>query len=223
MIAALMIVDHGDRVRMFLHPLCNVPSYGCPEFIRAKSRLNQRDGVVRRILVFFGGSDSTNQTQKVMMALGKLNRREIAVDVVIGATNPHRSQLQELCRLLPKVVLHCQVSNMAELIGQADLGIGAGGVAMWERCFLGLPTITAALADNQVRTAEDVAGLGAIKYLGRCNSFTSSDYGLVIEELLDAPEQMKRIGAIAYGLVRPGTQQVADIMESLSVSSPSRQ
>lgn len=187
-----------------------------PEFIQAKQHLRQRDGVVRHILVFFGGSDPTNQTRNVLVALGKLNRQEIAVDVVIGGANPHRSHLQELCKSMPNVALHYQVSNMAELIGRADLGIGAGGAAMWERCYLGLPTITVAFADNQVRTTEDVARLGAIKYLGRCNSFSSSEYELAINEVFDSPEQLKRMSEVSQTLVCPGTQQIADVIEGFS-------
>src|SRR3546814_20305276 len=55
---------------------------------------------------------------------------------------------------MPNIVLHRQVPYMAELVARADVGIGAGGAAMWERCYLGLPTITVKCADNQVRTTE---------------------------------------------------------------------
>lgn len=190
-----------------------------PEFTGMQPLARQRDGGIRRILVFFGGSDPTNQTQNVLVALGMLNLREIAVDVVIGSSNPYRLQLQDLSRSMPNVALHCQVSNMAELIVQADLGIGAGGVAMWERCYLGLPTITVVFADNQVRTTEDVAGLGAIKYLGRCNSFTEDEYKKAIKEMIDSPGEMQRMAEVSRGLVRPGTQRVADVMESISRAS----
>lgn len=190
-----------------------------PEFTGASPRARQRDGCIRRILVFFGGSDPTNQTKNVLVALGMLNLREIAVDVVIGSSNPHRLQLQDLIRSLPNVALHCQVSNMAELIVRADLGIGAGGVAMWERCYLGLPTITVVFADNQVRTTEDVAGLGAIKYLGRCNSFTEYEYKKAIKEMIDSPGEVRRMAEISRDLVLPGTQRVADVMESISRTS----
>lgn len=186
-----------------------------PEFMGTLPRARQRDGSIRRILVFFGGSDPTNQTKNVLVALGMLNLRDIAVDVVIGSSNPHRLQLQDLIRYLPNVALHCQVSNMAELIARADLGIGAGGIAMWERCYLGLSTITVVFADNQVRTTEDVAGLGAIKYLGVCNSFTDYEYKEAIKEMIDSPGEVRRMAEISQGLVFPGTQRVADVMESI--------
>jgi UDP-2,4-diacetamido-2,4,6-trideoxy-beta-L-altropyranose hydrolase len=183
-----------------------------PEFILAKKNSRLRNGTVRRILVFFGGSDPTNQTEKVLVALGKLNRQEIEVDVVIGASNPYRRQLQPLCEMMTNVTLRCEVSNMAELIFRADLGIGAGGSAMWERLYLGLPSLTVVFADNQVRTTQDAAKLGVIKYLGRCNSFTSSEYESAIGDLLDSPEQVRHMADAASGLVQPGTETVADVM-----------
>ena len=190
-----------------------------PEFTRMRQLARQRGGHVRRILVFFGGSDPTNQTRNVLVALGMLSLPEIAVDVVIGSSNPNRLQLQELCGSMPYVALHCQVANMAELIERADLGIGAGGVAMWERCYLGLPTITVVFADNQLRTTEDVARIGAIKYLGRCTSFTADDYAKAIKGMIESPEEMQRMAEVSLGLVHPGTRRVAEVMERISRTS----
>lgn len=193
-----------------------------PEFIQARQQLRHRDGQVRRILVFFGGSDVTHQTKKALQAMQALDSIEaggIAVDAVIGAATPepYRAELQALVDALPGARLHCQVSNMAELITQADLGIGAGGAAMWERCYLGLPTLTVTFADNQVRTTEAAASLGAITYLGRCNAsdapaFTASDYQRAIAAALAAPQALQHQSATALALVSPGAQQVAELM-----------
>lgn len=188
------------------------------EFIEARQQVRSRHGRVSRILVFFGGSDPQNQTSYVLQALKVLDLQDVAVDVVIGITNPHRGQIEQICGDMPNVTLHCQVSNMAELIMRADLGIGAGGVAMWERCYLGLPTITVVFADNQLRTTEDLAKIGAIKYLGRCDSFTANDYEKAIKEMIDSPEAMRQMTERSLKLVRPGAQRVADTMERISRS-----
>lgn len=141
-----------------------------PEFHQAKKNLRKRDGKIRRILVFFGGSDPTNQTKKALQAIQQLNRPEIAVDVVVGATNPHREEIKQICSGMPNTTYHCQVENMAELMAEADLAIGAGGATTWERLYLELPTIAIAVAENQVETLEALSEAGKIWYAGNADA-----------------------------------------------------
>lgn len=186
-----------------------------PEFADARQRLRARDGTIRRILVFFGGSDSTNQTQKVLEALKLRERPDIDVDVVVGSANPHRNTIQGLCDELSNVTFHCQVSNMAELILNADLGIGAGGAAMWERCYLGLPTITVVFAVNQERTTEDVAEIGAIEYLGWSDQLDSEDYAQAVTRMLEDTQRVRQIGNAALGLIQLGDTTLANVMQRI--------
>lgn len=190
-----------------------------PEFADARQRLRVRDGTVRRTLVFFGGSDPTNQTQKVIQSLPLLGRPDIRVDVVVGAANPHRNTIRALCDETPNVAFHCQVSNMAELIMSADLGVGAGGTAMWERCYLGLPTITVVIAANQERTTADVADTGAIEYLGWADQLRPEDYARAIARMASNPQLVKRVSSIALNLLQSVVTPVADAMYSLTTEA----
>lgn len=52
------------------------------------------------------------------------------------------------------------VTNMAALMRDSDLAIGAAGSTSWERCCLGLPTLILVLADNQTSSA---TALGTVK------------------------------------------------------------
>jgi UDP-2,4-diacetamido-2,4,6-trideoxy-beta-L-altropyranose hydrolase len=105
---------------------------------------------------------------------------------------------------------------MAELIFNADLGIGAGGSAMWERCYLGLPTITVVFADNQVRTSEDVAGLGAIEYLGWSDSLEIEDYARAVSDAIANPKRVEQISDAALGVLHEETTTaVVDAMRNL--------
>lgn len=186
-----------------------------PEFAAARKRLRARDGIVRRILIFFGGSDSTNQTQKALEALKLLERPDIEVDVVVGSANPNRKTIRAVCDGFVNVTFHCQVSNMAELIAHADLGIGAGGAAMWERCYLGLPTITVVFAANQERTADDVAKLGAIEYLGWSDCLAPEDYARAVSGMLGDPQRVRQIGNAALEVLSPGAVSLAEMMQRL--------
>jgi len=53
------------------------------------------------------------------------------------------------------------VSNMAQLMAESDLCIGAAGGSAWERCALGLPTILLILAANQHSGAIALQSYGA--------------------------------------------------------------
>ena len=141
-----------------------------PEFLEARRGLRPRDGRIERILMFFGGSDPSNETAKALQAIKLLGRNDVAVDVVIGAANPHQEEIASLCAALPQTMLHRQASNMAELMSNADLAVGAGGGTMWERCCLGLPAIMTSIADNQRAGCEAVARRGGGIYLGEAAS-----------------------------------------------------
>ncbi len=161
-----------------------------PEFHQAKKTLRKRDGKIRRILVFFGGSDPTNETKKALQAIKLLNRPEIAVDVVVGAANPHREEIKQICNKMPNTTYYCQVEDMAELMAAADLAIGAGGATTWERLYLELPTIAIAVAENQVETLEALGETGLVKFLGRTGTFS---YNKIKEEINDFIETYSQL------------------------------
>jgi len=120
-----------------------------PEFAQARPSVAARDGDVRQVLVFLGGMDADNVTEQALLALQQTAGDEVAVDVVIGATHPALERLQAMCAEQHQFRCHVQTSDMAGLLARADLAVGAGGSATWERCALGVPTLGLCLADNQ--------------------------------------------------------------------------
>ncbi len=133
------------------------------EFRQLRQQVKPRTGPVKRILVFFGGVDIDNYTGRAIDALVDLDMKglHIDVDVVIGAQHPYREQIQNACAEYG-FTCYVQTNRMAELMAVADLAIGAGGSATWERCCLGLPTYALCLADNQARQLADSAAIGLL-------------------------------------------------------------
>jgi RimJ/RimL family protein N-acetyltransferase len=78
----------------------------------------------------------------------------IAVDVVLGAASPH----VQAFRGRRNVTLHVDIDagEVALLMRDADLAIGAGGGGSWERCALGLPSVIAVVSDNQRAVAAEL-------------------------------------------------------------------
>jgi UDP-2,4-diacetamido-2,4,6-trideoxy-beta-L-altropyranose hydrolase len=186
------------------------------EFINAKKNLHLRTGDVRRVLVFFGGSDPTNETKKILIALKQMDLDRIEVDIVVGSANPHRHVIRNMCNEIKGVNYYCDVSNMAELILRADIGIGAGGSSIWERCYLGLPSITSVVAFNQLKTTEDVASLGAIDYLGSAEMLGPENYTAAFLKLIVNPAYLKSMSTVGVNLVSGvGTSAVVDVMRKI--------
>lgn len=131
------------------------------EFRQLREQAKPRTGPVKRILIFFGGVDADNYTARAIEALAGIGSSDLLVDVVIGAQHPHRAQIETACAE-QGFPCHVQTSRMAELMLAADLAIGAGGIATWERCCLGLPTLTICVANNQRKQIADAASEGLL-------------------------------------------------------------
>lgn len=190
-----------------------------PEFIKARKTLRPRDGTVKRIMVFLGGTDSTNQTTKVLESIFKLDRLDFVVDVIVGKSNPFNDQIKQLCTKFQFINYYCQVENMAQLMAEADFSIGAGGTATWERCFLGLPNITIIIAENQIEATETLASKGAIINLGWYADVNSEMLVLAINKCISSPKLLSSMSIKSQQLMgspKGGTETVIkSIMEGL--------
>ena len=100
-------------------------------------------------MVSFGGHDQDNYTGIALDALQRIRMKDVQVDVVVGVYNPNQSEIEKACAKRLNTRFLCQPNNMADLMSKADIALGGGGIATWERCCLGLPTIAIVMAENQ--------------------------------------------------------------------------
>jgi len=98
---------------------------------------------------------------------------KLSITLVLGAANPHRAVLAEYCQQLnTDIQLIVNSQDMATLMAQHDVCIGAAGSTVWERCALGMPTLMLVLAENQETIAQNIAAAGAAINLGRIEQVT---------------------------------------------------
>lgn len=122
---------------------------------------------IERILITMGGSDVANLSGKLIEILRKdPGLAQVSLDVVIGAGNPRRDELETLSRKYSNLYLHYNVRRMSELMCQADLAISAGGSTLYELCACGTPTLTVIVAANQEYVVGELAKSGYITNLG---------------------------------------------------------
>jgi UDP-2,4-diacetamido-2,4,6-trideoxy-beta-L-altropyranose hydrolase len=131
-----------------------------PEFKAMRDKVQVRAGKVNNILVFFGGVDADNLTGQVLDVLIKLNLG-IQVNVVIGQQHPQKEMIRQLCEQ-HSYNCHVQTNQMASLMAEADLAIGAGGTAVWERCSVGSPSLCLITAENQRQQLQELQSAGLV-------------------------------------------------------------
>lgn len=137
-----------------------------PEFAewREYSLLRRQRPLLKSLLITMGGADPDNYTGRVLEQLAQADLDDIKeIIVVMGATAPHLKTVREAAeKLSVSVKVKTNVSNMAELMANSDLAIGAAGATTWERCCLGLPTIQIVIAENQKEIADALAKEGVV-------------------------------------------------------------
>jgi UDP-2,4-diacetamido-2,4,6-trideoxy-beta-L-altropyranose hydrolase len=193
-----------------------------PEFAQLKALMPARDGQVRRVLVFLGGSDAGNQTAKVLDALARAPFAHLLVDVVIGVNHPDPQGIAAQVAARPGSGLHHNLPSLAGLMARADLMIGAGGATTWERMSLGLPSIVISLAANQTPINAALRDAGYVDFLGEMDAVCPDQIAAALAACLAQPARLKRqsmaiealspgngAGAICASLFRLGARHAA--------------
>ena len=138
-----------------------------PEFSkwRAYSLKRRSKLEFKQLFINMGGIDGDNVTGQVIDELKTCNLlNDINITIVMGSSAPHLKVVKLKAATLPyKVEVRVDVGNMAGIMANSDIAIGAAGSTTWERCCLGLPTIQIIIAENQQFSAETLACRNIVK------------------------------------------------------------
>lgn len=189
-----------------------------PEFAaaRAGSLARRADfGAPRHVMISMGGMDRDNSTGAILDTLARLDLPDgFRLSVVMGRAAPHLEAVKTRAQSMPVATeVLVDVADMASLLAQTDLAIGAAGGSAWERCCLGVPTLVLTLADNQRPAARALQTQGAAILVG---DLRDDEWQGVLAarmaEMSDAPT-LHRVSRAAAGLVDGlGTQRVVQAL-----------
>lgn len=142
------------------------PAYALlrPEFadMREYSLQRRAKPALKTLLITMGGVDQDNVTGNVLAALKASELPpDLQINVVMGPHAPWLGEVQRRATEMPwQTTVLVGINNMAQVMADSDLAIGAAGSTSWERCCLGLPSVVVVLAENQLPTAVALAAIG---------------------------------------------------------------
>lgn len=142
-----------------------------PEFAeaRAMSLARRQTAEMKRILIAMGGVDKDNMTALILKSVqaAKLPH-DCKITVLMGTAAPWIDDVVSVAassHLETEVMVG--IADVAAVMSQCDLAIGAPGTSSWERCCLGLPSILVVIASNQTKVAAELNAVGAACMIDR--------------------------------------------------------
>ena len=188
-----------------------------PEFsaLRPYSLERRRYSQLQHVLITMGGVDKDNATGQVLEALMHTELpADCRITVVMGAHAPWLTEVRQLAEQMPwSTEVRVNVNDMARLMADSDLAIGAAGATSWERCCLGLPTITAVLADNQRQVAQGLKRVRAAHVIQSPRSIPECLPALMARLVLSPSDRILMTQAAARIIDGRGVQSVVQKME----------
>jgi UDP-2,4-diacetamido-2,4,6-trideoxy-beta-L-altropyranose hydrolase len=188
-----------------------------PEFSKLRKYSLDRRATpkLKHILITMGGVDKDNATGQVLAALnGSALPTDCRITVVMGPHAPWLTQVGNQAEKLPwSTEVLVNVDNMAKLMADSDLAIGAAGSTSWERCCLGLPTMLVILANNQLRGSMVLVKSGSSLLLGKVED-VALNLSSAIKGIQDGVSLLNMQNSSAILTVGAGTTSIVNALVS---------
>jgi len=190
------------------------PAYALlrPEYAANRGSNELRIRTLRRVFVFFGGSDPADLTGKTLKALMDPRLIHLEVDVVVGGNYIYQESLNVLSNERGNTTIHGPKLHLADLMKAADLAVGAGGVTNWERMTLGLPSLVITIAENQVPISWQLHQRGIIRLVGNSDDVSIED---IRDALLDEIQSQKYLDRIAPSVATCDGQGAGRVLRAM--------
>lgn len=140
-------------------------------FQTARTQSQQQN--IIRVNISLGGADPdqlTKQVVEILLTSNFGNHSDYQFDIILGHLydSAAATQLEQLIQPYSNFTIYSAISfqEIIPLLQQTHVAIGAGGVSVYERACLGIPSLLINLADNQLSNATNLNRAGLAVHLG---------------------------------------------------------
>lgn len=170
---------------------------------------------VENVFVSYGGTDPTGETLKALEVARQMPTTGFCV--VVGEKCEGLEQVQKVAATLTNVTLHIQTNQIAELLSNSDVALGAGGTSTWERFALGVPAIVTTVANNQIPSISKLAAEGYLEWLGASRQVSTASLHEALKALAASRTRREQMVCLGQKLVDGrGTERITRALESFT-------
>ncbi len=215
-----LVINPGPEEASYEMPALLGPCYALiDDRYRSRPRASIRPEV-GHVAIIFGRYDACDATGLALSAVDWVAREGVRprLSVVLGGSSPNLETVRKWCKQYDSMAtLLIDHHDMPALLKGTDLVIGAGGVGLYERLALGIPSLTVRVSDNQIDNITVAARHGGTIDMG---SIEQVDARALAENVLGLArsvqarqEQSRRGQALVDGC---GPERVAVEMSALA-------
>ena len=192
--------------------------YGGPAYAILRDQFRGREKEVRAeprmVLLSFGGSDPQGLTLKAARALQDL-AAPVKVLAVAGPAFSYRKEFEALERTLARRVplIHEAAGHIADLMLEADVVVGSGGMSVYEIAALGTPGIVLGQNLREDERMRAFTRHGTVEYLGLGTDVGEDRVASAVRSLLEDVERRREMSRRGRELVDGlGASRTAEVI-----------
>jgi UDP-2,4-diacetamido-2,4,6-trideoxy-beta-L-altropyranose hydrolase len=192
-----------------------------PEFEEKHNSVNLGNELrsIKKILVFFGASDVNGDCLKMAKSIPDfLSSYEFTF--ILNEQHADFNELKNILSKYSNIRLLSFVDNLADLMVDHDLFIGAGGTTSWERACLGMATALFSVADNQTPICEELGRRKISYYVGHSQLMTKAKWTAFFKQIVPDHSLWYDYRKEAFQLVDgKGVRKVVAAIEHINVKN----
>jgi UDP-2,4-diacetamido-2,4,6-trideoxy-beta-L-altropyranose hydrolase len=172
------------------------------EFWSLQERAKEIPESGRKVLITMGGSDPNNVTAKVVSTLRLVEIKGLQARVLVGGGNLYTASLRDhALRDGAEIGIVTNPHSVTDLMLWADVAVSAAGSTCWEMCFLGVPAILIAVAENQMPGGRELARREIAVLLGATSEITPERIAGELQRVLCSKQQRENMSQRGRELV----------------------
>lgn len=186
------------------------------EYVNYKKKVTREN--IKKILIFFGGSDSEKLTELIVGKLIKLDKNKYNVSIVIGINNDRKKSIEKLIKNLNNFKCYESQMNLASMLEKNDLVIGALGMNLWERLCIGTPSVVISKGIDQKIFGKKLASKKCIHLIGHYNEVSEKKIELRLKKFLQMKITQSMTSRLQNMVDGCGTERVANELKKIIVN-----
>jgi len=113
-----------------------------------KKKISIKKKKIKNVLIFISYTDHNNVTNKILDIFRDSKYKKLNFFIISGI-NPKKKNKSSNESIPKNFILLKNQKSLFGILNNIDIAIGSGGINLWERCFMGIPSLVLKLSKNQ--------------------------------------------------------------------------